>query len=919
MRPYSVLVSGCILICTLSSAEQNASLKKATTMTAKKSNSIAPSPIALKWLDRTAPVSASGISWGIPWPRGQVAKETSFALSDPAGHSLPVQSWPLAYWPDGSLKWTGHAFSAESEISGNLQLSTGTGPAPTTPISVEETEEFIEIDTGPLQCRIAKQGAFFIDTIRIGDRVVAQDGKLIAILEDRSAYDDQGIIREEIFVSRIQSVAVEQSGPVRAVVKIEGMHQSESSERSWLPFTLRLYLYADLESVRLVHTFIYDGEAEQDFIKGLGLSFAVPLREEFHNRHISFAGEDEGAWHEPVRPLTGRRSFSSDEHPDMFADQLAGKRLPGLQQMHRRQRRLAEDLPVWDGFKLVQNAPDYFSVEKRTGTHSAWIAAGHGRRSQGLAYIGDASGGLAVAMRNFWQLHPTTLEVSGASTETAELKIWLWSPEASPMDTRHYDIKAHGLSATYEDVQEGFSTPHGIARTTELTLWGFATVPSQTDLVHKAQVSQQHPLLVCDPAYYHSIPVFGTWSIPDRSTPAKRWIENELDERLSFYQLEIEQRHWYGFWDFGDIMHTYDSDRHTWRYDIGGFAWHNSELAPDIWLWYSFLRSGRADIFRMAEAMTRHTGEVDVYHLGRFAGLGSRHNVRHWGCGSKEARISQATLRRFYYYLSTDERTGDLMREVADADLTLLELDPMRLAMPLSEHPSQQPARARIGPDWLAFAGNWMTEWERTGDTRYRDKIVRGMDSIAKMPHGLFSGPGVLGYDPQSNMLYNEGAPNSKHTSHLVMIMGGAEVGLELIELIDHTGWNEAWMQYCEFYAMPADDPARNESNRDIGDGNFAGWHARLTAYAAAVKHDTLLAQRAWQDLLDSRKGERGWTFAPKRVEGSEVLNPIEEIPRLETNGVVQWCLNAIELLELIGDSMPEHNPLWDEFPGEAQ
>ena len=91
-----------------------------------------------------------------------------------------------------------------------------------------------------------------------------------------------------------------------------------------------------------------------------------------------------------------------------------------------------------------------------------------------------------------------------------------------------------------------------------------------------------------------------------------------------------------------------------------------------------------------------------------------------------------------------------------------------------------------------------MTEWEQTGDARCPDKIVRGMDSIAKMPHGLFSEPGVLGYDPQSNMLYNEGAPDAKHTSHLVIIMGGAETGLELIELIEHAGWNEAWMQYCE-------------------------------------------------------------------------------------------------------------------------
>lgn len=111
-------------------------------------------------------------------------------------------------------------------------------------------------------------------------------------------------------------------------------------------------------------------------------------------------------------------------------------------------------------------------------------------------------------------------------------------------------------------------------------------------------------------------------------------------------------------------MHAYDPVRHTWRYDIGGFAWDNTELASNMWLWYNFLRTGRADIWRMAEAMTRHTAEVDVYHIGPNAGLGSRHNVSHWGCGAKEARISQAAWNRFYYYLTTDDRCGDLMTEV---------------------------------------------------------------------------------------------------------------------------------------------------------------------------------------------------------------------------------------------------------------
>ena len=115
-------------------------------------------------------------------------------------------------------------------------------------------------------------------------------------------------------------------------------------------------------------------------------------------------------------------------------------------------------------------------------------------------------------------------------------------------------------------------------------------------------------------------------------------------------------------------MHAYDPVRHEWKYDVGGFAWDNTELGSNLWLWYSFLRTGRADIRRMAEAMGRHVGEVDVYHFGDNAGPGSRHNVSHWGCGAKEARISQAPFNRFMYYLTTDDRSGDPMTAVKDND-----------------------------------------------------------------------------------------------------------------------------------------------------------------------------------------------------------------------------------------------------------
>src|SRR5262245_13928411 len=65
----------------------------------------------MRWIDGAAPSAPVGTTWGVPWPRGEHARNTSFALRSAGGDAVPVQSWPLAYWPDGSLKWTGHAIA----------------------------------------------------------------------------------------------------------------------------------------------------------------------------------------------------------------------------------------------------------------------------------------------------------------------------------------------------------------------------------------------------------------------------------------------------------------------------------------------------------------------------------------------------------------------------------------------------------------------------------------------------------------------------------------------------------------------------------------------------------------------------------------------------------------------------------------
>ncbi|RZJ08275.1 MAG: Tat pathway signal sequence domain protein [Rubrivivax sp.] len=870
-------------------------------------------PNALRWLDGTAPELTLGTTLGLPWPRGQQKKGRDFHAVDAQGKALPLQTWPLAWWPDGSLKWTAHALPAGVDASAAPHIRTGKGAATAgAKVSVKELADAIEVDTGVIRCKLPRQGSKLIHSIERDGREVLGSCSLVAQTDSQPDVD-QGAVTHTRFESRIAKLTVEQTGPVRSVVKVDGQHRSAAG-REWLPFSVRFYFYAGAESVRVMHTFVFDGDDQKDFLRGIGLRFDVPLRDALYDRHVRFAGEAGGLWAEGVRNLTGLRR---DPGAAVREAQLAGRATPPLEQWGPQVRKLQHRIPAWGDYTLSQLSADGFQIKKRTKPGHGWIPAAHGHRAPGTGYIGGATGGVAFGLRDFWQRHPVQLDIRNASApigDAAQVTLWMHSPEAPAMDLRFYHdglgMETHaeeleGLEITYEDYEKGFGTPVGIARSSEITLWALAATPTRERLVQMAAAVQTPPQLAAHPARYLRAGVFGKlWSLPDRSTPARTKIEDKLDFMFDFYKKEIEQRHWYGFWDYGDFRHTYDADRHEWRYDVGGFAWDNSELSPDIWLWYAFLRSGRADIFRVAEAMVRHTSEVDIYHAGRFAGLGTRHNVQHWGCSAKQARISTSANRRFYYYLTADERIGDVMREVLDNDQKLDEVDPVRkIAGRVDKGP--WPARIGFGTDWGSIVANVMTEWERTGDARWRNKLLRGMKGIAAMPHGFFTGSG--GYEPTGP---NEGAfhnvsGDKLSASHLSAVFGGMEMMAELAELIDEPAFKAAWVQYCEFYNASRDEQVKALGAPHGGGNALLVGHSRLSAYAAAQKKDPALAKRAWKEFwMDDPRGVK--TLKTTRITGPLALNPVDEAAWISTNDTAQWGLAAIQNLALIGEHLAD-------------
>ncbi len=806
--------------------------------------SYATTGVPLHWIGEK-PQTAVPVSFGVPFAQGELKDVSTLSFSD----NTPIDAWVNARWPDGSVKWAGIS-AVISPYDNSTLISTRKLRRKGLSMIASENSRHIIVKTGKLTVAIPKDGNHIMDSLCLNNKKIGGSARLIASADGAS------------YQSKLTSAIVERAGAVSTVIKLEGMHVS-SDHRSWLPFTLRLYFYSGSEQIRMVHTFIYDGKAEKDMIRSIGVQFDVPMREAAYNRHIAFATEN-GIWTEPVQPLDGRRilTINGDKKRNLQAEQMAGKRIPDEDAFDANNAFLLQHWAKWDSYRLSQLTDNAWSIRKKATCESPWIGTLTGHRATGFAFVGDVSGGLGVWLKDFWQSYPSTIEVDKARSSEARLTMWLWSPEAEAMNLCHYDTIAHNLLASYEDVQAGMSTPYGIARTNTLTLMAYDSYPGKEALSQSAHDLAADYRMLPTPEYLHQKRAFGIWSLPKE---AKDKVEQRLESYIKAYQGYIEHYKWYGFWNYGDIMHTYDDERQEWRYDVGGFAWDNTELATPMWLWYNFLRTGRQDIWRMAEAMTRHCSEVDTYHIGPFAPLGSRHNVTHWGCGAKEARISQAAFNRFYYYLTTDERTGDLMREQKDADTLLYHLDPMRLAEPRSQYPCQAPARLRIGPDWLAYAGNWITEWERFGDTRYRDKILTGLRSIAALPDGIFTGNLAKGYDPATGRITYEGNPQVRSTNHLMTIMGGFEVMNELLPLTREEKFVHTWKDFARRYKQMA---------HDIRHSDFPV--RRLEAYAA------------WQDR-DPQRTATVWEALWKH--GDSTSN---------TNDAALWSLDAIYMQEVL-------------------
>jgi hypothetical protein len=258
-------------------------------------------------------------------------------------------------------------------------------------------------------------------------------------------------------------------------------------------------------------------------------------------------------------------------------------------------------------------------------------------------------------------------------------------------------------------------------------------------------------------------------------------------------------------------------------------------------------------------------------------------------------------LKRFYYFLTADERIGDLLHEQLDADLAYdylqqfngshyvpTEAGGYRLQNPngrpaprpedFGARPATRKVATNLSLEWLCYALNWATEWERTNNVALRDRVLDDMKSMAgNTENGRFRG------------------------RYFDVIFGGPENMFQMERMFDVPEFWSAWANTCE------------EIGRTVSGNQMTG--PRMLAYAAHVKHSRELGLLAWDKLIGNAL-ENG--VPPVQlshpIDGPGIVKPVHDPDflgasvgwQLHGPASVQWALNAIETLELAHEWLPE-------------
>lgn len=632
-------------------------------------------------------VEGSPLTLGIPFPQGALLSPDHVRVVDKNGNEIPSQTNLVTTWEpvDFSVKWLWVFFFSTGEEDYFLEYGADVRKAPISGdrIRIKNAQregQTSYVETGPLRFSINKKKGGFIDDVLLDidrdgfdekDTLATNKGVRGSFLD---ILDDLGIDSSTAKIHR--TVREKGSGPLHAIIRLEGNYTYKRRDNSDSPFTIRIHVYAGKSYIRVFHTLTYTG---------------VP------DKHTPVPGEHE------LIALSGQGIIiddSQNEDPGWMKanDQIAATGIslhyrlnkeliytsaylngtwsdPGVQKVYEAKLSTHKSVSVFQNGPKPNRIPPVpnSSPEKKIGGFHADIRINGKAKKQfekaaGWSDISDRRWGVALGIRNFFEEYPKEIAFD---VENQKATAFLWSPKAGPMSFARQSTKRdQGMIAN-------FAT--GVTKTSELVFYFHKAMVQQAELKTCMNYFLQPSVAHASPETYSKSLVYGSFSPRDAN---KLEYERSLDYKFDWQLFNQAWEPWYGMFDYGDQMNTY--------YKNDWYRWQNNEPGIDFMYWLQFMRTGEPKFYYAAEAMSRHTMDVDNVHwpdakpyygdrneslahlktdaqrpmANPYLGIGRRHASQHWSALLSAHVWLEGWLAS--YYLTGYHRGLDIARLTAD-------------------------------------------------------------------------------------------------------------------------------------------------------------------------------------------------------------------------------------------------------------
>ncbi|MFZ5892889.1 MAG: hypothetical protein ACOY0T_17645 [Myxococcota bacterium] len=663
---------------------------------------------------RQAPAAANvPLRTGVPFPFGALTSLEHLRLETEDGRELAAQFDALANWPDGSLKVVLVQLVADLGAPKNYRLAYGAGvtrSAPQRKVVTNTAGGKVSVETAQLKLTLNPAGvldglwrdlnddAQFTPNERIID-----GGEIFLVNADGSEYSASRAGKA--------TINVEENGPLRAVVKVQGVLTSEK-RGTHMKYQVRYYTTQGSDKVDVEAT-VTDDRMEEN-VEELPPKLAIAARALGMRWH--YAGEG-----------TAKYRFGGSGAKVHAGD-------------------------VTNEHYLFQNG-EFHYVDGDDKNHTfAYRGVGEGDKAAGWLALGLGPRNLSVQIRDFWQQFPSELRVDKNDVTAA-----LFSGRGIEGKVDTAPIAPSGK--VYRRPNSFYFPTPGGAKTYQLRLVAHRTAPSDQELSQLNEAYQRHELLlVATPEWYTASGVWGDIGVggPNSSSAGHDAVLLH-DTYIPSIERTDGDATMFGWRDYGDRLRAGWADV---KNDLRIPSFYNDTHVGSNNFFKQFIRTGEQRWFHLAEIATRHVMDIDVAHGPRkgywrtggvpqppgelkcIAHDNIDHDARnlHWG----HAHVSGMSE---LYLLTGDKRSLDVLKEIAG---WWKFVTPYFFPLPFKEKEWHREAERDYA--WPLYV---MNEYVRvTGDAKYHREVAGQLVTYliqwwqTPLPH--------IGYNPAKHSSSNK-------------------------------------------------------------------------------------------------------------------------------------------------------------------